>query len=574
MKINTFYTQTQQSPYPNLWDALIFVPIFAFFVLLASAASQMSAPYQIGDTLPISLEYSALPHYAVRTVLRMFIALTFSLLFSIIFGSLAAKSRKAEALIIPAVDILQSVPILGFLSITIVGFIHLFPGSLLGPECAAIFAIFTSQAWNMMLSVYGSFKSVPNDLRETTDAFGLSSWQRFWRLEMPFAMPGLLWNMMVSMSGGWFFLVASEAISVNNQRILLPGVGSYIAVAIDQANLHAVGAAILCMLIVIVMYDQLLFRPLLAWSHKFRTDPEIETLPSSWLLSLLQRARLISRIRSYWLTFADSIINFKWFAPKVTVPTSSILPTRLRNGLWIFAVSALILSSLLICLQFILQSVTLPEIGEVIVLGAITAVKIMVLIVLVSCIWVPIGVWVGMRPKAAHIVQPIAQFLAAFPANVVFPAAVLFILHFHLNTNIWTSPLMILGTQWHILFNVIAATSMIPKDLHHTTQNLGVKGALWWRTLALPAIFPYYVTGALTAAGGAWNASIVAEWVSWGNTELHATGLGAYIAQHTLLGDFPRIVLGIGVMCIYVIAFNKLLWQRLYRYAQTRYQLE
>ncbi|MFI4957493.1 MAG: ABC transporter permease [Gammaproteobacteria bacterium] len=574
MRNNTFYTQTQQSPYPNLWDALIFVPIFAFFVLLASAASQMSAPYHIGDTLPISLEYAALPHYAVRTVLRMFIALGFSLVFSIIFGSLAAKSKKAEALIIPAVDILQSVPILGFLSITIVGFIHLFPGSLLGPECAAIFAIFTSQAWNMMLSVYGSFKSVPADLRETTDVFGLSSWQRFWRLEMPFAMPGLLWNMMVSMSGGWFFLVASEAISVTNQRILLPGVGSYIAVAIDQANLAAVGAAILCMLIVILLYDQLLFRPLLAWSHKFRADPGIETLPSSWLLSLLQRARLISRLRLHWTSLTEKIINCKWFLHKPTPPTVSIIPNRLRNGLWIFAVSTLLLASLLICLQFILKSITLPEIGEVIILGAITAIKIMILIVLVSFIWVPIGVWVGMRPKAAHIVQPIAQFLAAFPANVVFPAAVLLILHFHLNTTIWTSPLMILGTQWHILFNVIAATSMIPKDLHHTTQNLGVKGALWWRTLALPAIFPYYVTGALTAAGGAWNASIVAEWVSWGNTELHATGLGAYIAQHTLLGDFPRIVLGIGVMCIYVIAFNKLLWQRLYRYAQTRYQLE
>lgn len=574
MKENTFYTPRAKKPYPNAWDMLVFIAIFAFFAMLAKAASQMSVPYQMGETLPITLEYSALPQYAVRTVLRMFIALGFSLLFSVVFASLAVKSKKAESLIIPAVDILQSVPILGFLSITIVGFIHLFPGSLLGPECAAIFAIFTSQAWNMMLSVYNSFKSIPPDLRETTDVLGLSAWQRFWRLEMPFAMPGLIWNMMISMSGGWFFLVASEAISVTNQRIFLPGIGSYIAVAIDQANLSAVGAAILCMLIVILLYDQLLFRPLLAWSYKFRTDPDLETLPSSWLLSLLQRARLVSGLRAQSKKISEKIVNCTWFMTEnkflMIVPTRSIF----RDGLWTVAIMLLLAASLTVSLHFILNSITLNEIGEVAILGAITAIKIMVLIVLVSIIWVPIGVWVGMRPRAAEIVQPIAQFLAAFPANVVFPAAVLFILHFHLNTNIWTSPLMILGTQWHILFNVIAATSLIPKDLHYTTQNLGVKGVLWWRTLALPAIFPYYVTGALTAAGGAWNASIVAEWVSWGDTSLHATGLGAYIAEHTLEGDFPRIVLGIGVMCLYVIAFNKLLWQRLYRYAQTRYPME
>ncbi len=570
---NNTYQQPRQNSYPNFWDALIFIPIFAFLALLATAASQMSVPYQIGDVLPISLDPSALPHYAVRTVLRMFIALFFSLLFSIIFASLAAKSKKAESVIIPAVDILQSVPILGFLSISIVGFIYLFPGSLLGPECAAIFAIFTSQAWNMMLSMYNSFKTVPADLRETADILGLSAWQRFWRLEMPFAMPGLIWNMMISMSGGWFFLVASEAISVTNQHILLPGVGSYIAVAIDQANVAAVGYAIFCMLIVIVLYDQLLFRPLLAWSYKFRADPNLETLPSSWLLSLLQRTRFISQLRFHWNRAIEKMINSRWFISRPVHTVTTQKNAGPHDIIWFILLSIVIIASLFISVQFILQSITLAEMSEVFILGAITAFKIMVLILLVSFIWVPIGVWIGMRPRVAEIVQPIAQFLAAFPANVVFPAAVLLILHFQLNINIWTSPLMILGTQWHILFNVIAATSLIPKDLHHTAQNLGVKGVLWWRTLALPAIFPYYVTGAITAAGGAWNASIVAEWVSWGSTELHATGLGAYIAQHTLLGDFPRILLGIGVMCIYVISFNKLVWQRLYEYAQTRYNL-
>lgn len=562
---------------PNYWDALIFVVIFALFALLASSAAKMAMPYEVGQVLPITLDPEALPHYAMRTVIRMFIALFFSLVFSLTLGTLAAKYRQAERLIIPAIDILQSVPILGFLSITIVGFIWLFPNSLLGPECAAIFAIFTSQAWNMMLSVYQSLKTVPNDLQEAATMYQLSAWQRFWRVEMPFAMPSLLWNMMMSMSGGWFFLVAAEAISVSNQEIFLPGVGSYIAVAIESANMIAVGYAILAMLVVILLYDQLLFRPLIKWSEKFKSeDAATETSSSSWVLSLCRRAHLVNIFAKWFGQLADSFINCRWFikkpitkAPKRRAPAQQ----RLMQRVWDVCLTLIVIGSVIAFIQFIVDATSYKEILHVFFLGAITALRIIVLIILASLVWVPIGVWVGMRPKATQIVQPIAQFLAAFPANLLFPIVVLFIVKFALNIEIWTTPLMILGTQWYILFNVIAGASSLPKDLYHAAANFGVKRWLWWKRLALPAIFPYYITGALTAAGGAWNASIVAEVVYWGDIKLVATGLGAYITEVTTAGDFPRIFLGIGVMCLYVLAFNRLFWQRLYNFAQARYRV-
>lgn len=556
----------------NVWDIVVLLPIFALLVLLAKAGSGMVSPYQTGDALAIQLDPNALPGYALRTVIRMFVALFFSVVFSFAFAYWAAHSKRAESIIIPTVDILQSVPILGFLSVTVVIFIRLFPGSLLGPECAAIFAIFTSQAWNMLLSAYNAFKTIPSDLREATALFRLSAWQRFWCLEAPFAMPSFLWNMMISLSGSWFFLVASEAISVSKQQILLPGIGSYIAVAINQANIQAVGYAIACMLVVILLYDQLLFRPLLAWSQKFTPGFSQDNASTSWVLSLLQRTRFLLKVRYRLGQIAELFINHRLFRVRINQHTAKPVSRGVRRPAWLFGATllTLLLLSTITCLNFVLKHISPAEIYHVIFLGGVTALRIFVLLILVSCIWVPVGVWIGMHPKATRIAQPVAQFMAAFPANVLFPAVVLIIVRFHLNADIWTSPLMILGTQWFILFNVIAATAMLPKDLYQTAQNLGLKGWLWWRKLALPAILPYYITGALAAAGGAWNASIVAEWVSWGDTHLQATGLGAYIAQYTQQGDFPRIVLGIAVMCLYVLTLNRLCWQPLYINAQKR----
>jgi NitT/TauT family transport system permease protein len=565
---------------PNYWDGIALPIVIGAIILLAWASQQMIVPYKIGQTLPISLDPRDLPAYGARTVLRMIAALIASLIFSLVYAAVAAKSRRAEKLLIPMLDILQSVPILGFLSITVTGFIALFPGSLLGYECAAIFAIFTSQAWNMTFSLYQSFIGVPMDLREAARMYHLTAWQSFWRLEVPYAMPQLVWNMMMSVSGGWFFVVASEAISVAGNNVKLPGIGSYIAVAIEQRDLAAVAYAIIAMLVLILIYDQLLFRPLLAWSQKFKVEAiggdEVEP---PWFLSMLQQARLFA--------LAEGAIDYLRMAmsrarravprlPRLPAPPggASRADRRWPDYLWNAALLALALYALWQIVAFVRAEVTLHEFLHVVFLGFVTLIRVVVLIALAAVVWVPVGVWIGLHPHVAHRVQPIVQFLAAFPANLFFPVAVFLILRFHLNVEIWVSPLMILGTQWYILFNVIGGTLALPTDYRYVAGNFGVTRLLWWRRLILPAIFPAFVTGAVTASGGSWNASIVAEVVKWGNTTLTATGIGAYIAQQTETGDFPRLALGIAVLCLYVLVLNRLLWRRLYLLAEERLRLD
>jgi len=562
---------------PNVWDVVAFPLVLGAIALLAWGGSQMGVPYRVGDPLPVSLDPTALPYYALRTVLRMFAGLAFSLLFSLAYAALAAKNRQAEKLLIPVLDLLQSVPILGFLSITITGFIALFPGSLLGVECAAIFAIFTSQAWNMTFSLYQSFRTVPGDLQEAARMYHLGPWRAFWRLEVPHAMPSLVWNMMMSVSGGWFFVVASEAITVSGQTIMLPGVGSYIAQAIDQRNLEAVGYAVLVMFAVILLYDQLLFRPLVAWSAKFTAEEISGVAPERpWFLVLLQRAHITELLTWAWEHARDGFERVRRTLPAAPVRLAPAGARTARWGEivwdWLLRLFAVAITARLAV--YVATEVGWPEVLSVFALGLATAARVLILIALASVVWVPIGVWIGMRPDLARHAQPIAQFLAAFPANLFFPVAVALILKFHLNVEIWISPLMILGTQWYILFNVIAGASALPTDLHYVANNLGLSRWLWWRRLVLPGIFPAYVTGALTASGGSWNASIVSEVVHWGDTTLTATGIGAYIARSTETGDFPRIALGIGILCLYVITFNRLLWRRLYDLAAERLRLD
>ncbi len=556
----------------NRWDWALLPLVLALLFGLAFGASQMARPYQLGESLPLSLDPWHLPYYLLRTTLRMFLALIASLAFSCVFAVLAAKYRAAERVLVPLLDVLQSIPILGFLSITVTGFIALFPGNLLGVEFAAIFAIFTSQAWNMAFSLYQSLRTVPAELSEAADVFQLSGWQRFWRLELPFAMPGLLWNMMMSMSGGWFFVVASEAISVSNQNIKLPGVGSYIALAIEARNIGAIGWAILGMLIGIVLYDQLFFRPLIAWADKFRFEEGSSgDEPHSWLLTWLRRTDRLSRVAEWASRQLDR--TMPWFRRRhdgtsIRARPVKASPAVARVGDAVLA--AMIFLAVLWLVRFIHAEVGFHEVAHVFLLGFYTLVRVLVLIAIAALIWVPVGVWIGMNPRWAGRLQAVAQFLAAFPANLMFPVAVLFIVRWHLNANIWLSPLMVLGTQWYVLFNVIAGASSVPTELRYAAQNLELSGWLKWRRYLLPAVFPSFVTGTITASGGSWNASIVAEYVTWGDTTLEAQGLGSYIAHMTAVGDFPRIALGIGVMCVFVMTLNHFVWRRLYQLAENR----
>ncbi|CAN5230579.1 ABC transporter permease subunit [soil metagenome] len=557
----------------NRWDWALLPLVLATVFALCFAGSQMTRPYALGETLPLTLDPSMLPYYLLRTTLRMFLALAASLVFSCIFAAIASKYRAAERVMIPLLDILQSIPILGFLSITVTGFIALFPGNLLGVECAAIFAIFTSQAWNMAFSLYQSMRTVPAELGEAARVFQLSAWQRFWRLELPYAMPALLWNMMMSMSGGWFFVVASEAISVSNQDIKLPGVGSYIALAIQARDLHAIGFAILGMLVGIVLYDQLFFRPLIAWADKFRSGEGggEEDAPRSWLLTWLRRTDRIKQLaRGVGAPIERSFAWFRHSHDGTSIKARAAAPNALASRVFDAALAAVIVFATWWLARFIHEEVGWGEVAHVVVLGFYTLVRVLLLIGLTALIWVPVGVWIGLNPRWSGRLQAVAQFLAAFPANLMFPVAVLLIVHFRLNPDLWLSPLMVLGTQWYLLFNVIAGASNIPMELRHAAQNLGLTGWLRWRRYLLPAVFPSLITGAITASGGSWNASIVAEYVSWGDTTLQAQGIGSYIAQMTSAGDFPRIALGISVMCVFVMAMNHFVWRRLYQLAEDR----
>lgn len=554
---------------PNRWDGMAFLLIFGVLALLAAGVGQMHAPIVALEQNPISLDPANLPEYALRTVLRMFAAITLSLAFTFVFATIAAKSRRAEMIMIPILDILQSVPVLGFISFTVLFFLNLFPGNILGAELASIFACFTSQAWNMTFSFYQSLRTIPNDLNEVSRTFRFSAWQRFWRLEVPFAAPGLIWNMMMSMSGGWFFVVASEAITVGDTTLTLPGIGSYVALALEQQNLAAIGYAIVTMFLVILIYDQLLFRPLLAWSEKFRSERSEEDMETnSWVLRLLQRTRALRVLLLPFAYIGRKSSDVKLPKFNKPAPFKHRYVNRMVDWLWPLFVIGCCLYITWRTSEYVFHWLTLSDLYETVQLGLFTMTRIVVLIILVSLIWIPIGVWIGLKPKLAAAIQPLAQFLAAFPANLLFPVVVMIIVKWDLPPDIWLSPLLVLGTQWYILFNVIAGTRAFPSDLRLAASNLHLSRVQWWKRVMLPGILPYYVTGAITASGASWNASIVAEFVRWGDTTLSASGLGSYIAQATVQGDYPRIVLGVAVMALFVILYNRLLWRRLYLYAE------
>jgi len=559
-----------------MWDAIALLLIVGVFVAISKGAVGLALPLQTLDSSPVDLDYSHLPYYAMRTTLRMFAALFFSFIFTFCYATLAAKSRRAEMVLVPILDVLQSVPVLGFLSFTVTFFLGLFPGSVLGFEAAAVFAIFTSQAWNMAFSFYQSLSTVPKDLDEVARGFRLSAWQKFWRLETPYAMPGLIWNMMMSMSGGWFFIVASEAITVGETTVKLPGIGSYIAVAIDQKDVHAIIGASLMMLIVILAYDQLLFRPVVAWAAKFKVELSVgQTIERSWILSVFQRTRWIKSAFSPvgWLLRRFARPRLEIVPSFVKLPTKNLGRSKAIDVAFFALVAALAAYSLWEIFTFVSASMSFHDVWETFSLTFITMLRVVILISLATVFWVPIGVWIGLRPNMAQKLQPVAQFLAAYPANILFPIFVLLILKFKLNPDIWLSLLIIFGTQWYIVFNVIAGASAFPNDLREASANFRIHGWSWWKNVMLPGVFPYYFTGALTASGGSWNAAIVAEYVKWGDDKVVAHGIGSYIAQATEAGDYPKIVLGVAMMSLFVVLFNRLFWRPLFSLAERKLRL-
>ncbi len=521
---------------PNVWDVVALILVVGAMVLIVYGGEQTALPLSALDVTPVSLDPANLPVYALRTTMRMLLAIVCSIIFTFIYAA---------------------------------------PGRVFGAELACVFAIFTSQAWNMTFSMYQSMRNVPKDLEEASQSFHLSGWQRFWRLDVPFAMPGLIWNTMMSMSGGWFFVVASEAITVGNTTVTLPGIGSYVALGIQKQNLPAIGYAILAMLLVIIAYDQLLFRPVVAWADKFRFEQTASaSVPTSWMLDLFRRTRALRALTYPFAALNKAISNLHIVLPStLRVRNRRGPPSRIVDAVWLAAIITGTGYAAWRIHEYLSATLRLSDVVTAVGYGFVTLLRVIVLIALATLIWVPVGVWIGLRPKLAERIQPLAQFLAAFPANLAFPVFVVIIVRYGLNPNVWLSPLMILGTQWYILFNVIAGASAFPTDLREAAGSFHLRGWRWWIKVILPGIFPYYITGAITASGGSWNASIVAEVASWGDTHLTATGLGAYIATATEAGDFPRVVLGIAIMCILVTLFNRLLWRRLYAFGERRLRL-
>lgn len=568
---------TQVNENTRFWsDIIVCVGIIALFGVSAFLLQRINQPIgPRGIPSAVSTDLINLPYYTLRSVFRMMLALIASLIFTIIYGSLAARSRRLGKVLIPLLDILQSVPILGFLSATVTIWLVIFPGSMMGVEAASIFAIFTSQAWNMTFSFHRSLLSEPKELDEAVRSLQLTHWQRFWVLDMPNAMIPLLWNCMMSVGGGWFFLTASEMISVNNHTYALPGVGSFVAQSAAENKLGNIWWAILSMIVVVLAIDFFLWKPLTAWAERFRiTQSASDEERKSAVLTLIRHSH------------ADEVIS-KLFSPIrewleiITRPfgrTGSQWPRKasqrkLGDLVFNIVMAVLILGLAAQMLYFVATRTGLQEFATAGALGALTFARVAVLIFVSSLIWVPVGVYIGMNPKISRIMQPVVQILASFPANFVFPFAMMWFMAWHIDLGWGSIILMALGTQWYILFNVIAGASAIPDDLREMARSFRLNRMLKWKTLVLPAIFGSWCTGGITAAGGAWNASIVSEIVEYGKNHMATQGLGAYITNATTVGDSVKTLVGVTVMSLIVVLSNRLFWTPLQRYSAKRFVL-
>jgi NitT/TauT family transport system permease protein len=495
-------------------DLVVVAALVALLYGLLRLAPSLNAPY-LSATAPaeVSTNPVNLPFYAARSLLRMFAGLLLSVVFTFVYATAAARLRRAEKVLLPVLDILQSVPVLGFLSVTVTAFIALFPGSQLGLECASVFAIFTSMAWNMTFAFYQSLTTQPRELDEAARLMRLTKWQRFWRVDVPSGMIPLVWNGMMSFGGAWFFLAASESISVLNHHYALPGIGSYAAAAIARGNLGQVGIAIAVMVVLVIGVNAVFWRPVTAWSERFRVEEtEAAVRPRSIVLEMLRRSAVPGMIGRP-LRPAGAVLDRAMRPFGLAERPLAVSRARERAGDVFFAgaVSLAVVAGAAVALRYVQATVGLGEFGYALALGAATFARVVVLMVAATLVWVPAGVWIGMNPKVTRFAQPVVQVLASFPANFLFPFATAAFIALGIPLNAGAILLMALGAQWYILFNVIAGAQAIPSDLREAMTGFQVGGWLRWRAFILPAIFPAYVTGGITAAGGAWNASIVAE---------------------------------------------------------------
>ncbi len=524
----------------------------------------------------INTDPSSLPYYALLSIGRMLAAYALSLTFSIAYGYTAARNRKAERWLMPLLDILQSVPILSFLPVVLLSLTAILPQRP-AVELAAIILIFTSQAWNLTFSFYQSMTTMPTELREAAAIFRFSRWLRFKQVELPFAALGLIWNSVMSWAGGWFFLMAAEIFTLGDRDFRLPGLGAYLQTAANTGDTRALIFGIATLVFIIILLDQLVWRPLLAWAERFKVSQvESDNPTSSWFLNSLRRSGLASWFNERVLSPIGSRIEFRLNRPPKEV--AGLEPVETGGRSWVTMVIGVIVA--LVAAYALFQAarliLTLPlSAWGSLVIGALATLARVAAAVAIALAWtIPVGVLIGTNPRAANILQPVVQITASVPATALFPVLLLGLLSLPGGTNIAAIVLMLLGTQWYLLFNIIAGASAIPQDLVYTSDLMHLHGWKRWRTLILPALFPYIVTGLITASGGAWNASIIAEYTRFGGQTHQVTGLGALITEATATANYPMLLASTLVMILLVVTINRLVWRRLFRIAEYRFRMD
>src|SRR5579871_3555632 len=530
----------------------------------------------VNSAIAIQVNPAVLPRYALYSLARIAIAYFISLAVTLVYGYVAAHNAKAERFLIPLLDTLQSIPVLSFLPGVMLAMVSLFPSRQLGGELGSILLIFTGQVWNMTFSVYSSIKNIPRELVEAAEVYRLSWWQKFIQLELPYSAIGLIWNSMMSVAGGWFFLMACEMFVLGNRDLRLPGLGSYLQTAANAGDTSAILWGVLAMIAVIVLLDQVIWRPLIAWSQKFKFEQvEATEIPRSAVLELLRQARILSRAARVTVTPLSERLTRRFAASERNRNAPGPISNRKRvlSRALPFVILAVLVYAVIGMLA-LLFTLSRADFWSIVVGAGATFLRVELTLVLAGLWTIPFGVYVGLRPRLAAAAQPIAQIAASVPATALFPIVLLLLIRVGGGLGLGSIVLLLLGTQWYILFNVIAGASAIPADLREVCDVYHLEGLQRWKRLILPGIFPYLVTGLVTASGGAWNASIVAEYFRFHGQTFSVTGLGSLISRATDTGNSPMLLAATLMMAALVVSINRLLWRRLYALASTRFKLE